>query len=1154
MKEVLHKEEVLDRIAPLFSDRLAAEVWLNKYAAEGEQDPRQMFTRLTLALARKEFEYYKKARKKLMYCPWLKKRISKEGLDYYSRNLQFKDLCQEIMDLLKGFNYVILGGSMMASLGTKNYSSISNCFVIGQPEDSINGINLKRAEQSNLMKRRGGVGKDLSTLRPRSAAVKNAAKTSTGAVSFMNVDSEITREIAQEGRRGALMITLSVKHPDILEFINAKQNESKITGANISVKVSNDFMLALEREVIKDNKKVPENTYFLRYPVDYTFPFDSIKDGTEYRKEVEKLGLSQLPVNTLIPIHKKGQTIYVKKVNAKEIWNTLVHCAWNRAEPGVMFDDIHINYSPDGVYPQYRGVTTNPCFHPDTLIETVEGRKRIADITEPTYVYSMSREGNLCVVPSSAAFKTQLNAKTLKITLRNGSSIMVTPNHKMYVQDRGWVQAEHLLVGDRIAHILRSRRGKKYVGIKLTTQGNRDYRMEHRLVYESVFGYTNHDIHHIDGDTFNNSITNLEALPHTEHSKITATEQNPQTHQERDHTGRFVSYKEDKIIQGVKNLPEDLATNFKGKFDNCIVSIEEGQQTDVYDIQVPDTHCLIANNMVAHNCGEIFMQPYDSCRLLHHNLFSYIQRERNKDSILYGFDFNKFKKNAYLVSLLADDLVDLEVDALDSIINKIQSEHNLLDADELEMWQKLRENGLKGRRCGIGITALADTIAYCGYKYGSPEANTLEESIFSSKLDAELKAQGDMAVIRGTFDGWDRSKEFSLDQNFQLKGNNDFYQFLCERAYPKALEESNEKLDSLLRIYKYGHRNISWSTVAPTGSVSILAGTTSGIEPLFLPYYTRSRKVLEGEPRDFTDSNGDGFINYLVVHPKLKFWIKDHCTPEEIQAVDNNDFEVIDKYFKESPYYQASAADLPVPERVKIQAIAQKYTTHSISSTINLAKETTVQTVSDIYKLAYSNNLKGITVYRDGCRQGILNSIKSKKEEFPQYSAPKRPKVLQAEARVIKNKGKLFKVIVGLLDNKPYEIFASETKQSSPTQQGTITKIKKHVYKWESTDGEVIENIRLMSNIFEERACTLYLSMLLRHGVRIPYIIKTARKVDDNIVSFTSAICRVLGKYTEEEVPTGEVCPDCGKPLIREGGCIKCSNCSYSACMLFAKR
>lgn len=913
MKEVLHKEEVLDRIAPLFSDRLAAEVWLNKYAAEGEQDPRQMFTRLTLALARKEFEYYKKARKKLMYCPWLKKRVSKEGLDYYSRNLQFKDLCQEIMDLLKGFNYVILGGSMMASLGIKNYSSISNCFVIGQPEDSINGINLKRAEQSNLMKRRGGVGKDLSKLRPRSAAVKNAARTSTGAVSFMNVDSEITREIAQEGRRGALMITLSVKHPDILEFINAKQNESKITGANISVKVSNDFMLALEREVIEDNKKVPENTYFLRYPVDYTFPFDSIKNGIEYRKEVEKLGLLQLPVNTLIPIHKKGQTIYVKKVNAKEIWDTLVHCAWNRAEPGVMFDDIHINYSPDGVYDQYRGVTTNPC-------------------------------------------------------------------------------------------------------------------------------------------------------------------------------------------------------------------------------------------------GEIFMQPYDSCRLLHHNLFSYIQRERNKDGILYGFDFNKFKKNAYLVSLLADDLVDLEVDALDSIINKIQSEHNPLDADELEMWQKLKENGLKGRRCGIGITALADAIAYCGYKYGSPEANTLEESIFSSKLDAELKAQGDMAVIRGTFDGWDRSKEFSLDQNFQLKGNNDFYQFLCERAYPKTLEESNEKLDSLLRIYKYGHRNISWSTVAPTGSVSILAGTTSGIEPLFLPYYTRSRKVLEGEPRDFTDSNGDGFINYLVVHPKLKFWIKDHCTPEEIQAVDNNDFKVIDKYFKESPYYQASAADLPVPERVKIQAIAQKYTTHSISSTINLAKETTVQTVSDIYKLAYSNNLKGVTVYRDGCRQGILNSIESKKEEFPQYSAPKRPKVLKAEARVIKNKGKLFKVIVGLLDNKPYEIFASETEQSSPTQQGTITKIKKHVYKWEGTDGEVIENIRLMSNNFEERACTLYLSMLLRHGVKIPYIIKTARKVDDNIVSFTSAICRVLGKYTKEEISTEEVCPDCGKPLIREGGCIRCSNCSYSACMLLAKQ
>lgn len=983
----------------------------------------------------------------------------------------------------------------------------------------------------------GGVGKDLSLLRPKGALVNNAARTSTGAISFMNVDSELTREIAQEGRRGALMLTLDIDHPDIIDFITSKQDLSKVTGANISVKISNNFMKCL----MEYSKNLTNPYYILRYPTNTKLNIDFATSSEEYNQELAKY--KDIPENTLFCI---DDHTYIKKVNILKLWELLIQCSWNTAEPGIMFKDVHIQYSPDGVYPQYKGVTTNPCFHPDTLIETVEGRKRIADITEPTYVYSMSREGNLCIVPSSAAFKTQLNAKTLKITLRNGSSIMVTPNHKMYVQDKGWVQAKHLQVGDRIAHILRSRRGKKYVGIKLTTQGNRDYKMEHRLVYESVFGYTNHDIHHIDGDTFNNSITNLEALPHNEHSKITATEQNLQIHQERDYTGRFVSYNKNKIIQGVKNLPEDLATNFKSKFDNCIISIEEGQQTDVYDIQVPDTHCLIANNMVAHNCGEIFMQPYDSCRLIHHNLFSYIKNLGNNQ---YEFDFRQFRENAYFISLLADDIVDLEVRALDSIIEKIQAENNPLNTEELKLWQKLRDNGLKGRRCGIGITALADTIAYCGYKYGTSSALILESIIFETKFTSELEAQADMAVLRGTFKNWDSNKEFYIDKNKQLRGHNQFYSFLTG-----SYSNTNSKLNLVYKLFKYGRRNVSWSTVAPTGSISILAGVTSGIEPLFLPYYIRSKKTTE-DKFDYIDKNGDKFINYLIIHPKLKLWISNYCQVHNIQELDYNNIEEVEKYYKLSPYYQSCAADLLVQERIQIQQVAQRFTTHSISSTVNLCKDTSTVDIARIYLQAFTANLKGITVYRDGCREGILKSTTSSNQElFPQYSAPKRPKVLQAELFGIKNKGQYYKIIVGLLDNKPYEVFATEVSEMPTSSKGTITKVKKHVYKWTSDSGEIIDNIRLMSDKLEERACTLYLSMLLRHGVQIPYIIKTAKKVDDNIASFTSAICRVLSKYVSQVKDPKEVCPECGQPLVREGGCIHCSSCSYSACMLLVKK
>lgn len=287
------------------------------------------------------------------------------------------------------------------------------------------------------------------------------------------------------------MLSISINHPDIEEFITKKQDLTKVTGANISVKVNDEFMKAVENN----------EDYFLRYPVDQDLSYFS-KDYLDV--EYNKLAY--------LEDHKNDNKIfYVKKIKAKELWDTLMHCAWNTAEPGIMFESAMHNYSPDGGYEDFKMISTNPCFHPDTLIDTVEGKKRIVDITEPTYVYSMTEDGHICIVQSSAAFKTKENAKTLKITLRNGSSIMVTPEHKLFVHNIGFVEAKDLKVGDRIAHILEESSGDmKY---KLTTEIN------------------------------------------------------------------------------------------VNEVNNDIISIEEGEQVDVYDIQVPGTNCLIANNMVAHNCG-----------------------------------------------------------------------------------------------------------------------------------------------------------------------------------------------------------------------------------------------------------------------------------------------------------------------------------------------------------------------------------------------------------------------------------------------------------------------------------------------------------------------------------------------------------------------
>lgn len=847
-------------------DELAASTWRNKYAADREQTPDDTHRRLAREFARVESNY-----------DW--HMSTNKALKLSNYGYQRPQLDEEaIYQLFKDFKYIIPGGSVMSGCGTGALVSLSNCFVIGSPKDSYSEIMKTRSQQAQLMKRRGGVGYDLSQLRPRGARVNNAAKSSTGAASFMDVCSDITNEVAQNGRRGALMLSMSINHPDIEEFITKKQDLTKVTGANISVKVTDEFMQAV----------VEDKDYILRYPVDSKVIFHGENvTSPDYLTSDVGWYIYKPTYNKLYSI--AGEEVKnVKVVRARELWNTLMHCAWNTAEPGIMFEGAMHNYSPDGVYPDFKMVGTNPC-------------------------------------------------------------------------------------------------------------------------------------------------------------------------------------------------------------------------------------------------GEIPMGPFDSCRLIHINLSSYIinpftDKAHIDEELLY--------MHSYEAMRLADDLVDLEIEAVDRIINTVKND---TDDTEFKLWSRIKETTIQGRRAGLGFTGLADAIAMLGLKYDSDEGIQKVEQLMKIMFKGQLDSNIDMAVERGKFPVCNTPVEF---ENVGYEGGNLWYKKLA-KDFPSECT----------RMLKYGRRNISWSTVAPTGTVSIMAGTSSGIEPVFMPFYQRKRKCMDSKDRvDYVDKVGEKYTLFTVVHPNLKRWAVTTLNYSE-EEVNDWSVGVWHEVWKESPYYGSTAPEIDWRQRVKLQGVVQKYITHSISSTVNLAKETTEEEIADIYIESWKQGLKGITIYRDGCREGVLTKVE-KPTTITDRQAPKRPKELEADAYLIKAKGEQFIILVGMLDGKPYEIFAFRPRNpiSFKPHKGIMTKVSKMHYSFTS-DVFHIDNLELANENVEENAATLYSSMLLRHGVNIKYIVKTAKKVNDNISSFSSAMCRVLSKYIPNEEIKGEVCPDCGGTLVREGGCIHCKDCGYSKCL-----
>lgn len=819
-------------------DELAANVWMNKYALRDddkiyELNPDMMHHRLASEFARIEQNYPNPMSEETIY------------------------------GLLKDFKYVIPQGSPMSGIGNDfQVVSLSNCFVIGNSgsSDSYGGIMKIDQEQVQLMKRRGGVGHDLTHIRPSGSPVKNSALTSTGIVPFMERYSNTTREVAQGGRRGALMLSISIKHPNAEQFIDAKLEQGKITGANVSVKITDEFM-----QCVRDGK-----------------PF-----------------VQQYPVDSAMPLVRK-------EVDARALWNKIIHNAWSSAEPGVLFWDTILRESVPDCYADfgYRTVSTNPC-------------------------------------------------------------------------------------------------------------------------------------------------------------------------------------------------------------------------------------------------GEIPLCPYDSCRLIAVNLYSYVKNPFTKEA---EFDYDLFRDHIIKAQRLMDDLIDLELEKVNKILAKIESDPEGDDIKSVErnLWLNIKMKCLEGRRTGLGITAEGDMLAAMGLRYGSDEATEFSVNVHRTLACSAYRSSVVMAKERGGFPLYDSNRE-------KL---NPFIQRLAE-ADPQLYTD----------MLQYGRRNIALLTIAPTGTVSICTQTTSGIEPVFLVSYKRRKKINPNDKdsskhKIVKDENGDFFEEYNVLHPKFIDWLMlKGYSKEQIERMEDRE---LDKLIAESPYYKATSADIDWVSKVKMQGAIQKWVDHSISVTVNIPKETTEEVVSTIYMTAWESGCKGCTIYRDGSRHGVLvsKSTGDKCSEFGENKAPKRPKKLEAEVVRFKNDKEDWIAVVGMYNNRPYEIFTGRAESfilPKWVEKGWVIRVKekgdehaRYDFQFLDQDGYHV-TMEGLSRMFKKEYWNYakLISGILRHGMPIPNVVDLIGKLNfdvDSITTWSNGVARALKRYIKDGTETGETCPDCGSKIIYTGGCKSCPNCGWSKC------
>jgi ribonucleotide reductase alpha subunit len=1116
-----------EALAYFKGDDAVARIWISKYCLKDQQGnyyeltPDDMHHRLAKEFSRIESKYPKSINEQIVF------------------------------DLLKDFKYIVPQGSPMAGIGNSFVmTSLSNCFVIDSPHDSYAGIFYSEQEMVSIMKRRGGVGLSIHSLRPKDMPTTSVSEKSSGLVLFSERYSNATREVAQDGRRGALMLSCRVTHPDILHMISAKVNTQKITGANVSIMINDEFMEAVKNDT------------------DYEVFFESPKGNIRH------------------------------KLNARVVWTQIVTNAWKSAEPGILFWDTVLRESPADCYVEegYRTIGTNPCFVGNTIVAVADGRngvkiKDLAEANEPFLVYSARNNkssGNhggawKAEIKMAKAFKTGIR-KVLQIFLSDRSSFQCTPDHLLATSCGTYVEAKDSL-GCQLGKFYsfsNKNSGQHYRSINSKTNGTAK---QYRMLWSHING--NYDgslfnVDHINGDSTDDSINNLRLLSIEEHRAVTKRfgDDNP--------IKKIVGTTRHQLMNKRKNILanasryewgkdrlDSLLKEFDDKYSDTLLSLEpenlnvyldegvfveyiaEGAEEEVYDLTVEDNHnfyiitntdddrFLNSSGVLVHNCGELPLCAQDSCRLMVLNLYSYIE---NPFTSRATFDVDLFKQHVNIAQRLMDDMVDLEIEKVDLIIDKIERDDDPehLKFVERNLWKGIREKAVNGRRTGLGITAEGDMIAAMGLRYGSEEATKFAVKVHKILAIESYKASIEMAEERGCFPVWDLQKEKKNPFLNRIIGTTVKGDDNIDYTFPENWVKN---------YLKFGRRNIANLTISPAGTTSSMTNTTSGIEPCFLPIYKRRRKTHEKERSVFTDEKGDMWEEYKVVHPKFKIWYEvnwerlgTHNYPIEYM----NDQE-IEELVKKSPYHKACSNDVDWVAKIKMQGEIQKWIDHSISVTVNLPKETTVETVEKVYMAAYESGCKGCTVYRDGSRSGILISDKKEEEsEIVYKKALVRPETLECD---IFNKtvlGQDWTVLVGLLKGKPFEIFAlSQLNQidfPNEIKRGKIKCLKSGHYQ---LTGERNGKVYVIENVIphlkdNESTGTRQYSTQLRYGIKPIEIVKQIDKYA-TITSFDKAISRVLKNYTNGE-KSGDVCPICHSKLIFEDGCEKCPNGDFSKC------
>jgi len=592
----------------------------------------------------------------------------------------------------------------------------------------------------------------------------------------------------------------------------------------------------------------------------------------------------------------------------------------------------------------------------------------------------------------------------------------------------------------------------------------------------------------------------------------------------------------------------DARTLWKKIIHNAWASAEPGVLfwDTILRESVPDCYADFGYRTVSTNpCGEIPLCPYDSCRLIAVNLYSYVD---NPFTDKATFNFDKFRNHIAKAQRLMDDLIDLELEKVNKILAKIDSDPESDDIKSVErnLWLNIKMKCLEGRRTGLGITAEGDMLAAMGLRYGSDEATDFAVEVQRTLACTAYGSSVTMAKERGSFPLYDANRE-------KL---NPFIQRLAE-ADPKLYTE----------MVQNGRRNIALLTIAPTGTVSICTQTTSGIEPVFLVSYKRRKKINPNDKdtskhKIVKDENGDYFEEYNVLHPKFIDWLKLKGYTKE--QIDNLDDKEIDRLIAQSPYHKATSADIDWVNKVKMQGAIQKWVDHSISVTVNIPKETTEEIVSTIYQTAWESGCKGCTIYRDGSRHGVLVSKSENKNcnEFNENKAPKRPKKLEAEVVRFKNEKEDWIAVVGMYEHRPYEIFTGRAESfvlPKWVEKGWVIRVKepgqehaRYDFQYLDQDGYHV-TMEGLSRMFKKEYWNYakLISGILRHGMPIPNVVDLIGKLNfdvDSITTWSNGVARALKRYIKDGTETGETCPDCGAKIIYTGGCKSCPNCGWSKC------